>query len=296
MDYYFLEEDGSYFRSTVTFSPYFFVRCKAGSETSVEDFLRKRFENLIESIERVEKEDLEMPNHLSGRKGRFVKLSFRNTVDLAAVRKILQPAVLRNAELAKERGMHSEDSMSFDMETSTLPSSSSMMRRKNSDNYGLNNIVDLREHDLPYHLRVNIDLSIRCGLWYTVTASAGKITIERIVEKNVRPDPVVLAFDIETSKLPLKFPEAQNDPIMMISYMIDGKVLQYYFRHLINSVFIIRATWSLIAILFQRIWTALNTPRMSSIRENSQYSLNRMKRPCCYASLHTFKWFVQQFT
>lgn len=32
----------------------------------------------------------------------------------------------------------------------------------------------------------------------------------------------VLAYDIETSKLPLKFPDAASDKIMMISYMIDG--------------------------------------------------------------------------
>lgn len=170
-----------------------------------------------------------MANHLSGRKGKFLKLSFRNTVDLAAVRKVLQPAVIRNAELSKERGMQSEDLMAFtNDEDAGFGHASTSMRRKNTDSYGLNNIVDLREHDLPYHLRVNIDLSVRCGLWYTVAASAGKIKLERIVEKNVRPDPVVLAFDIETSKLPLKFPEAHNDPIMMISYMIDGKVRKDY--------------------------------------------------------------------
>lgn len=32
----------------------------------------------------------------------------------------------------------------------------------------------------------------------------------------------VLAFDIETTKLPLKFPDPEIDQIMMISYMIDG--------------------------------------------------------------------------
>ena len=36
---------------------------------------------------------------------------------------------------------------------------------------------------------------------------------------------MVLAYDIETTKLPLKFPDAQTDQIMMISYMIDGQVL-----------------------------------------------------------------------
>ncbi len=38
-----------------------------------------------------------------------------------------------------------------------------------------------------------------------------------------RPDPVVLAWDIETTKLPLKFPNADSDVIMLISYMIDGE-------------------------------------------------------------------------
>jgi len=34
----------------------------------------------------------------------------------------------------------------------------------------------------------------------------------------------VLAWDIETTKLPLKFPDASIDQIMMISYMIEGSV------------------------------------------------------------------------
>jgi DNA polymerase epsilon subunit 1 len=33
----------------------------------------------------------------------------------------------------------------------------------------------------------------------------------------------VCAFDIETTKLPLKFPDASYDSVMMISYMIDGE-------------------------------------------------------------------------
>ena len=43
-------------------------------------------------------------------------------------------------------------------------------------------------------------------------------------EKKVkRAEPVVLAFDIETTKLPLKFPVKETDAVMMISYMIDGQ-------------------------------------------------------------------------
>ena len=37
-----------------------------------------------------------------------------------------------------------------------------------------------------------------------------------------RPDFRIMAFDIETSKLPLKFPDAKIDSIMMISVNVDG--------------------------------------------------------------------------
>ena len=39
---------------------------------------------------------------------------------------------------------------------------------------------------------------------------------------------MVCAFDIETTKLPLKFPDSSIDSIMMISYMIDGQVCLFF--------------------------------------------------------------------
>ena len=33
----------------------------------------------------------------------------------------------------------------------------------------------------------------------------------------------MLAYDIETTKLPIKFPDSATDQIIMISYMIDGR-------------------------------------------------------------------------
>ena len=54
-------------------------------------------------------------------------------------------------------------------------------------------------------------------------AKHGITTLACIEERIQRADPVVLAFDIETTKLPLKFPDAVVDQIMMISYMIDGQ-------------------------------------------------------------------------
>lgn len=43
-----------------------------------------------------------------------------------------------------------------------------------------------------------------------------------------RADPRILAFDIETTKMPLQFPNVEIDSIMMISYMLDGQVDRKY--------------------------------------------------------------------
>ena len=56
-----------------------------------------------------------------------------------------------------------------------------------------------------------------------VEAKHGTTSLTCIEERLQRADPVVLAYDIETTKLPLKFPDAATDQIMMISYMIDGQ-------------------------------------------------------------------------
>lgn len=64
---------------------------------------------------------------------------------------------------------------------------------------------------------------IRVGKWYFVEAKHGTTTLTLNDKRDLPADPVVMAFDIETTKLPLKFPDAAIDQIMMISYMIDGQ-------------------------------------------------------------------------
>jgi DNA polymerase epsilon subunit 1 len=41
---------------------------------------------------------------------------------------------------------------------------------------------------------------------------------EDLLEK---PEFIICAFDIETTKAPMKFPDADIDQIMLISYVID---------------------------------------------------------------------------
>lgn len=47
--------------------------------------------------------------------------------------------------------------------------------------------------------------------------------------------PKVLAFDIETTKLPLKFPDRESDEIMMISYMVDGRGFLIINREIVSA-------------------------------------------------------------
>ena len=93
--------------------------------------------------------------------------------------------------------------------------------RKDSSAY--ENLTGIYEHDIPFHLRVAIDHDIRVGLWYDVHSEGPKTIIKPREDKTLRPDLVVMAYDIETTKLPLKFPDAQFDSIIMISYMINGR-------------------------------------------------------------------------
>lgn len=120
----------------------------------------------------------------------------------------------------------------------------------------LDYIVGLREYDVPYHVRFAIDngkfvllllrlafgrkgsnfkiklfiscdmscfLDIRCGQWYDVSVSSNDVILERRTDLLQRAEVRVCAFDIETTKLPLKFPDAEYDLVMMISYMVDGQ-------------------------------------------------------------------------
>jgi DNA polymerase epsilon subunit 1 len=87
-------------------------------------------------------------------------------------------------------------------------------------------LVKKREYDVAYSVRTSIDCEIFAGRWYTVK-SQGSVVAPQIVHRPDLiewPEPIVLAFDIETTKLPLRFPESSTDQIMMISYMIDAQV------------------------------------------------------------------------
>nr|KAJ3422362.1 DNA polymerase epsilon catalytic subunit [Polyrhizophydium stewartii] len=202
VDLYFLEEDGGSFKATLLYQPYLFVVCKPGTEGDVEEFIRRQFQNTILSVTRVVKDDLELANHIAGQKRVLVKISFWNVKQLKNVRMALTQIIDRNRTSGASAGTDDEFFSVID---------------------GQDSIIELREYDVMYYVRVAIDCDIRVGLWYTVHVNNGVLNIRPEPEKLQRAEPVVLAFDIETTKLPLRFPDAQIDSIMMISYMIDGQ-------------------------------------------------------------------------
>ena len=178
-----------------------------------------------------------MPNHLLGHKRLFLQLHFRNVSDLLTVRRDIMPLALANSakldavdayaevvQATADAGMSIEidEEWGVDMEPSAS-SSRGAGTDKARDKDPREGIIDIREYDVPYYLRVAMDNELRVGLWYTVTFTAGQPAFKHIEERVKRADPVVMAYDIETTKAPLKFPDQAIDQVMMISYMVDGQ-------------------------------------------------------------------------
>ncbi|CAN6479373.1 unnamed protein product [Victoria cruziana] len=209
VDLYFVSQDGSTFKSKYRFSPYFYAATKEKSELDVEAHLRRRYEGKISNTEIVEKEDLDLKNHLSGLHKRYLKISFDTVQQLMHVKNDLLHVVERNQskiEAAEAYG-------------------SLFAWNKNSNQRVhdfLDDIIDLREYDVPYHVRFAIDNDVRCGQWYNVSVTSTGVVLEKRADLLQRAEVHVCAFDIETTKLPLKFPDSEYDLIMMISYMMDG--------------------------------------------------------------------------
>ena len=181
---------------------------------------------------RDKKEDLKLPNHLMGHRRLYLQLCFRNVSDLLSVRRDIAPLALANSAKRDAVDAYAEviratTDASMDIEFEEDPGAFSMGgSRKGAGSRDLDPrecIIDIREYDVPYYLRVAIDNDLRVGLWYAVTFLEGQPSFNQIQDRVKRADPVVMAYDIETTKAPLKFPDQAIDQVMMISYMVDGQ-------------------------------------------------------------------------
>ncbi|XP_058067456.1 DNA polymerase epsilon catalytic subunit A-like isoform X2 [Magnolia sinica] len=208
VDLYFVSQDGSTFKSKYKFSPYFYAATKEKMQMDVDAYLRRRYEGQIAEIEIVDKEDLDLKNHLSGLHKAYLKIRFDTVQQLMRVKNDLLHVVERNK--AKMDAAEAYESI-FSGKSNQRPQDF------------IDCIIDLREYDVPYHVRFAIDNDVRCGQWYDVSVSSTGVILEKRDDLLQRAEVHVCAFDIETTKLPLKFPDAEYDLIMMISYMLDGQ-------------------------------------------------------------------------
>ena len=226
---FFLDKsNGSVFETKLPYAPYFFVITKDGFEREVEVGLRSHFSDMIVSIEWVEKEDLEMPNHLSGKQRTLLKILFRNVNDLTTVKSRIVSAIKVNA--STDKFITEFRDQEFDYSGNGRGYFESQTKSSYTEK-----IVELREYDVKYAMRCSIDMDVFVGSWYTVSAFHGTTTLRRAAIDHVSPPLRVLTFDIETTKAPLKFPQPSSDQVFMISVSLDGRGMLLVNRDVVAS-------------------------------------------------------------
>lgn len=205
IDCYFLQENGETFKATFTSYPYIYVACKDNVRVHMEGWLQKRY-SYVKEIKHVEKVDLDLNNHLSGNLRTYLKVIFHNQLDLIQFSRRLRWIVGRNK---------AEMGMSSYTETFSAGTKQAVDLERE--------LLDIREYDVDYTTRMCIDYDLRVGKWFEVCPQEGssECVMRPRDDLVVPPDAKVFAYDIETCKAPLKFPDADRDQIMMISYMIN---------------------------------------------------------------------------
>lgn len=89
MDLYFIDQQGGNFKATIFFDPYFYVDVADSRRImEISQHLLKRIEGCRTEI--VNKEDLDLANHLAGRQHRLIKLSFNTVSELVAAKAMLR--------------------------------------------------------------------------------------------------------------------------------------------------------------------------------------------------------------
>ncbi|ORM39971.1 DNA polymerase epsilon catalytic subunit A [Babesia sp. Xinjiang] len=254
---YFVSEDGSEWHTTVVHAPYFYVSVTSAMHLHmVRDYLDTKFASKSIGpvvLEPCVKVDLSLPNHIerfdpvTGRAmhgtRHLIKISF-NTIDqLERARILLQS--LKQKFVKKEDGSSEHNTglaslttqyvhdeyFSHQYGSSQLENLHFLSNRTHQIHEDtemekgadcLLHLGDIYEHDVRYVNRVCIDLSIRCGTWYDVDRVQGVVSLSAL-NKATLPPLNVFAWDIECYKAPLKFPDVENDEIILISAMFNGQ-------------------------------------------------------------------------
>lgn len=228
---FFVSEDGQDWFTNLVHLPYFYVGLSNDNYLDhVKHFLEQNVKGLVEKVYR---EDLSRPNHIKNpklskqaTKRSFLKISFA-TIDL----------LRQGLQYIRSIKSRYKDSNAYD--TSKLNNNACL--RFSHVKQHLNNLCndqfndfnpdclayidECYEADVRYITRVLIDKNIRCASWYNVEiASTDNLTLSlNQIDRTILPPLNVLAWDIECYKAPLKFPDMEVDPIILISFMFNGQ-------------------------------------------------------------------------
>lgn len=147
-------------------------------------------------------------NHLSGVTRRYMKISFLTVQALLSVRGKLMGKVTKNRRRLGVDETYSE--IGVDGSTAAGDGGDAGEGSTTIKDY-TDFIYDIREYDVTYYQRFAVDKGIRVGLWYMVSVETGSIRLEKRSDLMDRARMKVMAFDIETTHAPMRFPDSQVD-------------------------------------------------------------------------------------
>jgi DNA polymerase epsilon subunit 1 len=121
--------------------------------------LLKRFEGC--KVVQVELEDLDLANHLSGKKHKFLKITFNTSGDLNDAKKALKPLITANQKMRANSDYEEED---FEAVDNSANVKKNQMKASHDP---LTHIIDIREFDV-----VSAVCGCGCG-WVSVGVGVG---------------------------------------------------------------------------------------------------------------------------
>ncbi|OII73551.1 DNA polymerase epsilon catalytic subunit [Cryptosporidium ubiquitum] len=225
LNLYFINKQGLTYKTPFFFRPYFYLEANKGVDvhwmlTNLENKYRGTSVEFINIL----KEDLTLDNHLIGEKRELIKASFDNVKELV---------ITRNEILDHIRKNKMEKSKNEDFE---LYYEQDHQIHENKSIDVLDLVSEIYEYDVQYETRVMIDNSISIGMWYDFVRWTHELSELNCLENDTSaPDLRSLAWDIETTKDPLKFPNVEKDQIMMISCMFEGQGYLITNREIVSS-------------------------------------------------------------
>lgn len=197
---YFVDDNCENFKIALNHYPSLIVET-SGDILSVEDYLKKKYEGFIETTMMISKIDLKEFNHLNKTPKNFLKIYFKTESCFQQISKELRELTNKN-NVKKYEGEIYSDFSSNRTEDISLQ------------------INSIHEYDIPIDVQIANDNGIRAGCWYKISYDGKEYSFVK-QNKLTIPDLRIFAFDIETTKPPLKFPNADNDKVMMISILTD---------------------------------------------------------------------------